>query len=120
MGLELLEGLEGMNVWVCVVQTHNKAHSHEVVLIEMVEEGPPVGVSVGQGPAHRVLDAAGRVFLRLHPPQLFDADAVDLVLVVFVQVKLLHDPLGKVTPAALAKDGALGSELHASLKAVFG
>ena len=120
MCLELLEGLEGVDVGVGVVEAHHEAHGHEVVLVEMVEEGPAIGVSVGQRPAHSVLDPAGGMFLRLNPPQLLDPDPVYLVLVVLVQVELLHDALGQVAPAALAEDGALGSELHASFETVFG
>ena len=67
-----------------------------------------------------MLDTAGGMLLRLNSPQLLDPDAVDLVLVVLVQVELLHDALGQVTPAALAEDGALGSELHASFETIFG
>ena len=120
MSLELLEGLEGMDVGVGVVKAHHEAHSHEVVLIKMIEEGASVGVSVRQRPSHRVFNTARRMFFRFHPPQLLDPNAVDLVLVVLVQVELLHDALGQVTPAALAEDGALGPELHASFKTVFG
>ena len=120
MCLELLEGLEGVDVGVGVVEADHEADGHEVVLVEMVEEGTAVGVCVGQRPAYRVLDTPGGVLLRLNPPQLLDPDAEDLFLVVLVQVKLLHDALGQVAPAALAKDGALGSELHASFETVFG
>ena len=120
MRLKLLEGLEGMDVGVGVVEAYHEAHRHEVVLVEVVEEGAAVGVSVGERPAHRVLNAAGRMLLWLHPPQLLDPDAVDLVLVVLVQVELLHDALGQVTPTALAEDGALGPELHSSFETVFG
>ena len=34
----------------------------------------------------------------------------------FVKLELVHEPLGEMAPAALGKDGALGTELHASLK----
>ena len=65
MCLELLEGLEGMHVGVGVVEAHHEADGHEVVLVEMVEEGTAVGVCVGQRPAYRVLDTPGGVLLRL-------------------------------------------------------
>ena len=120
MCLELLEGLEGMHVGVGVVEAHHEADGHEVVLVEMVEEGAAIGVGVGQRPAHCVFDPTGGMLLRLYPPQLLDPDPVDLVLVVLVQVELLHDALGQVAPAALAEDGALGSELHAPFETVFG
>ena len=48
MRLKLLEGLEGMDVGVGVVEAHHEAHRHEVVLVEVVEEGAAVGVSVGE------------------------------------------------------------------------
>ena len=94
MCLELLEGLEGMHVGVGVVEAHHEADGHEVVLVEMVEEGTAVGVGVGQRPAHCVFDTPGGVLLRLNPPQLLDPDAEDLFLVVLVQVELFHDALG--------------------------
>ena len=36
----------------------------------------------------------------------------------FVEVELLHDPLGEVPPAPLGEHGALGPELHPGLIAI--
>ena len=46
--------------------------------------------------------------------------SLSLLLAVRLEVEVAHELLGELPPAALAEDGALGSELHASLKAVFG
>ena len=57
MRLKLLEGLEGMDVGVGVVEAYHEAHRHEVVLVEVVEEGAAVGFDVCEpfchfGPRH--------------------------------------------------------------------
>merc|ERR1719150_1524421 len=120
VSLELLESLERVKVRVGVVETNDKAHSHQVVLVQVVEEGAAVCFDVRQRPAHCVVDSTWMMFSFLNPPQLLDADPIDLVLVVGVQVELLHQPLGQVAPAALTEDGALGLELHPPLKVVLG
>merc|ERR1719209_907710 len=120
VGFELLEGFEGVQVRVCVIQADDKPNCHQVVLIQVVEEGTSVGFDVRQRPTDCMLNSARVVFPFCNSPQLLNTDPIDLVLVVSVQVKLLHQALRQMAPAALTEDGALGLELHPPLKGVLG
>ena len=120
VGFELLEGFEGVQVRVGVVKTDDKPNCYQVVVVQVIEEGAPIGFDVRQRPAHCVLDPARVMFPLFNSPQLFDTNPIDLILVVGVQVELLHQTLCQMAPAALTEDGALGLELHPPLKGVLG
>ena len=120
VSFELLEGFEGVQVRVCVIQTDDKPDCYHVVLVQVIKEGTAIGFDVGQRPPNRVLDSARVVLSILHSPQLLDTDPIDLTLVVRIQVEFLHQALGKMAPAAFTEDGALGFKLHPPFKGVFG
>lgn len=71
-------------------------------------------------PTHGVLNPTRMMILGSHLPQLFQTNAIGLVLIVGIQVEMFHKLLGELTSTAFAKDGTLGMELHASLETVLG
>ena len=71
-------------------------------------------------PSDCVLHHARVVLLRGDLPQLLDPDPVDLTLVSGVEIELVHQLLGQLTPTSLAEDGALCVELHPPFEAVLG
>ncbi len=71
-----------------------------------------------QGPAESVLDPARVVVLRLHLPQLLEADPVALRRALLAQAEALVQLLRKVTVTTLREDGALGMQLHPALERV--
>ena len=46
MGLELLEGLEGVEVGVLVVEADHVADGHKVIVVQVVQEATTVGLGV--------------------------------------------------------------------------
>merc|ERR1719209_1394896 len=86
VSLELLEGFEGVQVRVCVIQTDDKPDCYQVVFVQVIKEGTAIGFDVGQRPPNSVLDSARVVLPLCYPPQLLDTDSIDLTLVVRIQV----------------------------------
>lgn len=109
--LELLEGLEGHEARVLVVQAADEAHRH-AVLVEVVDEAAAVDL-VGQRPADRVPDQA-RLYAALgQAPQFLQAGAVGLRVAVGIQLVLPDGALGQVAAAALAQHGHRRVDLDA-------
>ena len=71
-------------------------------------------MSFGERPAHRVLDEAGPVLVRLDLPELLDADAVFLVVAARVEAEAVDELLRQAAARALGEDRVLGAQLHAA------
>src|SRR5690606_4967336 len=84
------------------------------IVVEMIEEGAATGALV-ERPAERVADQAGTVVLRLHLPELLDADAEFLRLATGVEREALDELLGERTAHALADQRVLAEQRHAGL-----
>ena len=66
VGLELLEGLEWVDVGVGVVQADHEAHGHDVVVLEVVQERAAVRLDVlGKNEEKGNLEGTGKRFLSL-------------------------------------------------------
>mmetsp|Transcript_2034 Transcript_2034/g.5182 ORF Transcript_2034/g.5182 Transcript_2034/m.5182 type:complete len:212 (-) Transcript_2034:443-1078(-) len=81
----------------------------------MVQERAAPRVYV-DGPACRVLDAAGLVLLRRHSPHLLQAEPVDLLALALAQCELVHRLLRQGAVAALRKQRRARAQLHATLE----
>ena len=66
-------------------------------------------------PTDGMLDPSCAVLLRLDLPELLNPDAVDLVLVVLVQIELGHEAFGELATTPLSENRAFGMEFHLSL-----
>src|SRR5215510_3924990 len=73
MRLEALELVERRQVWVFVVQVHDEADRHEIIVV-VIEEGSAAGRIV-ERPAEGMLDQAFLVFGRIDLPDFLEADA---------------------------------------------
>src|SRR5450759_986989 len=111
--LEALEFVERTDPGIFVIQADDKTNRH-LVVIQMVEEGAAVGAPV-HGPAGGVDDQARLVALRLHLPQLLDADAVGLRVDALAQLEFLHQALGQRAAGALGENRLFCVQLHAGL-----
>ena len=88
MRLEALELLERREVGILVVEMHDEADRHEVV-VEVIEERAAAGAVV-ERPAERVLHQARLVLLRRDLPELLEADAEFLRLAAVVEPEALR------------------------------
>merc|ERR1719383_486289 len=86
----------------------------------MVAKAASVCLGVRHWPSDGMFDKTRLMFAWIDLPQFFDSDSVNLIFVVGVEIVMLHQLFGQLTPASFAEDGALGVKLHASLKAVLG
>ena len=80
----------------------------------MIEERATIGAPV-HGPARGVDDQARLVALRLHFPQLLDADTVGLRIDAVAQLELLHQRLGERAAAAFGENRLFCMQFHAGL-----
>lgn len=90
MVFESLEFLVRVDVRVLVVQTHDHPDEH-IVRLHMVEERPAedvAGERLLQWEAEGVLDESGLEVLLWHLPDLFDAQAIGLLVLAFAQLKI--------------------------------
>jgi hypothetical protein len=101
--LELLEGLEGLQPRVAVVEPDDIADVHPV-LVQVVEETAAVGARV-ERPTDGVLDQARLHAARRQLPQLLEAEAVGLRVAVGVERVLLDELLADAAAAALGEHG---------------
>src|SRR5262245_44082767 len=99
--LALLEGLEGLEARILVVEPGDVADVHAVA-VEGIEEAAAVGARV-DGPSHCVLDEAGLGASRRELPELLDAEAVGLRLPSVGEAEARHDLLGDAAAAAFGE-----------------
>src|SRR5271163_940475 len=110
MILVLLEGLEGLEPRILIIQTNDESDVHAIVG-EVVEETAAVGAIV-ERPSHRVLYQT-----RLHPPrrqlpQFLESQAVSLRRLAGIQLEALDQLLRGAAAATFAKHGDFGVNLR--------
>ena len=101
--LELLEGFEGTETRIAVVEPGDEADVGAVV-VEVIEEAAAVGARV-ERPADAVLHEAGLHAARRQLPQLLHAERIDLRIAVGVELVALDEHLGQAAPAAFGDHG---------------
>src|SRR5690554_6779261 len=118
MVLPILHFFKRADVRVAVRQVGNQAHV-DLAVFQVIQEGTASRAGFAQRPAGRVNHQARLVFGRIDVPQLFDADAVVLRILAFVQLVILDQLLAEVTAAAFGEQGVLGAQFHTRHVAVF-
>ena len=116
VGFPALHFLERAHPRVLVVQPKHKAQGH-LVAFEVVQKAA-AKAAVGYRPAAGVHHQAGLGFGRVHFPQFLDANSVGLRVFAGVELVLGNQLFAQVAARAFGKNGVLGMQFHAQLKAV--
>ena len=95
----------------------HEANADQVVAI-VIKERATAGAVI-EWPAERMLHQPALMFFRRDLPQFFDADAVFLRLVAFVEPEALNELLGQRPARAFTDECVFALELHAAHEAVF-
>ena len=93
MRFEALKFVIGREIRVFVIQMQHESDAHQIVAVVIQER--PATRAIIKRPAKRVLDQSTLMFFGRDLPQFFDADAVLLRLVAFVQSKALDELLSE-------------------------
>ena len=111
MILVLLEGLEGFETRIRIIQADHEPDVHTIV-VEVVEKTAAIGVGV-ERPAQGVLNQAGLHAAWRQLPQFFESQAIGLRRLAGVELEALDQLLGDTAAAAFAEQGELGVNLGA-------
>ena len=112
MRLEALEFLERRQIRVGVVEMHDEADRHQIV-VEVIEERAAAGRIV-ERPAEGVLHQALAVLLRRDLPELLEAEAEFLRLAALGQAELRDQLLAEIAARAFGEQRVFGAQLHAA------
>ena len=117
MRLEALEFLERREIRIRVVEVHDEADRHQIV-VEVIEERAAAG-RVVERPAEGVLHQARAVLLRRDLPELLEAEPEFLRLAVLRRARSSRsDCLARLPRAPSANSVYLRAQLHAAREAV--
>src|SRR6202789_2798820 len=109
MVLELLEGLEGFEARIFIVQADHEPDVHPIV-VEVVQKAAAIGVGI-ERPAQGMLNQSGLNTAGRQLPQLLESQAIGLRRLAGVELEALDELLGDAAAAALAEHGDLGVNL---------
>src|SRR5882724_1822836 len=110
MILELLEGFEGLEAGILIIEAHHEAHVHPI-LVQVIEETAAIGLAV-QGPTDAVLDMAGLHAAGRHAPEFLEAETIGLGRAVLVQPELLDELLAHAAAAAFCEHGGARMDIR--------
>ncbi len=101
MRLETLELVERRQVWIVVIEMHDKADRDQIVVV-MIEERAAAGVGA-ERPAEGMLDQSLLVLGRFDLPDLFQADTEFRRLTVGIERIFGDELLGQAAARAFGK-----------------
>ena len=112
MGLEALEFVERRQIRIVVIEMHDEADRHQIVVV-VIEERAAAGRIV-QRPAERMLDQALLVLGRIDLPDFLEADAEFRRLAVGVEREFRDQLLGQAAARAFGEQRVFAEQFHAA------
>src|SRR5476651_1203661 len=101
MGLEALELIERRQIRVVVIEMHDEADRHQIIVI-VIEERAAAG-GIAERPAERMLDQALLVFRGVDLPDLLEANAEFRRLAVGIEGEFRDQLFGQAAARALGE-----------------